>query len=283
METQKTENNKMEKIMKMVLSALIVLLVSSQVMATCDDNDVLLTSYGSSKLNVVKAVKSITSLGLKEAKELVDTIPSTILGSVSEAEAEATVVSLEAAGGEAEVVSNCEEESEGEEESSESSSFSCSTYAVVVNATYSDKSALATSLTALLGESESNISTMLDSIPVAVKSDLDLETAKALEISLESYSLTASLVAQCQDSSDDDSEVSSCEFYDVNLDSVGTSKLNVVKAIKSLTGLGLREAKDIADAAPSVVEEDLSYEEAQSWESDLEDAGGEASISESCD
>ena len=63
-----------------------------------DDFDVVLTSAGSSKINVIKVVRGITSLGLKEAKELVDGAPKSIKESVAKAEAEDMKKQLEEAG-----------------------------------------------------------------------------------------------------------------------------------------------------------------------------------------
>ena len=65
--------------------------------------DVILTSAGQAKLQVVKAVKEATGLGLKEAKELVDKAPSAIKEKVSKAEAEALKSALEEAGAEVEI------------------------------------------------------------------------------------------------------------------------------------------------------------------------------------
>ena len=63
-----------------------------------DEFDVVLTSAGSSKINVIKVVRGITSLGLKEAKELVDSAPKSIKESVAKAEAEDMKKQLEEAG-----------------------------------------------------------------------------------------------------------------------------------------------------------------------------------------
>jgi large subunit ribosomal protein L7/L12 len=65
--------------------------------------DVILKSHGQSKLAVVKLVKELTSLGLKEAKELVDSAPKAVKEGVSKDEADALKVSLEEAGAEVEV------------------------------------------------------------------------------------------------------------------------------------------------------------------------------------
>lgn len=65
--------------------------------------DVILTSPGQAKLQIVKVVKEITGLGLKEAKDLVDKVPAPIKEKVSKAEAEQVKAALEEAGGEVEI------------------------------------------------------------------------------------------------------------------------------------------------------------------------------------
>jgi large subunit ribosomal protein L7/L12 len=61
--------------------------------------------------------------------------------------------------------------------------------------------------------------------------------------------------------------------FDVILKEAGGSKLAVVKLVKDLTGLGLKEAKDLVDGAPKEVKTGVSKEEAQSLKSQLEEAG----------
>lgn len=61
--------------------------------------------------------------------------------------------------------------------------------------------------------------------------------------------------------------------FDVVLKDPGAAKLNVVKEVKNITGLGLKEAKDMVDGAPSVVKEKASKEEAESIKAALEAAG----------
>ena len=65
--------------------------------------DVVLKSAGQAKINVIKAVRSITDLGLKEAKEFVDSAPKTLKDGVSEAEANEIKTKLEEAGAEVEL------------------------------------------------------------------------------------------------------------------------------------------------------------------------------------
>jgi large subunit ribosomal protein L7/L12 len=66
--------------------------------------------------------------------------------------------------------------------------------------------------------------------------------------------------------------------FDVVLKAVGATKLAVVKAVKEACGLGLKEAKDLVDAAPSVLKEGASKEEAESLKKTLEDVGAEIEL-----
>ena len=66
--------------------------------------------------------------------------------------------------------------------------------------------------------------------------------------------------------------------FDVILKAAGGAKLQVVKLVKDLTGLGLKEAKDLVDAAPKPVKEGVSKEEAESLKAQLEDAGAEVEL-----
>ncbi|MDA0930866.1 MAG: 50S ribosomal protein L7/L12 [Bacteroidetes bacterium] len=66
--------------------------------------------------------------------------------------------------------------------------------------------------------------------------------------------------------------------FDVILKNAGASKLNVVKAVKDLTGLGLKEAKELVDAAPKPIKEGVSKEEAESIKAALTEAGAEVEV-----
>lgn len=66
--------------------------------------------------------------------------------------------------------------------------------------------------------------------------------------------------------------------FTVMLKSAGASKLQVVKVVKELTGLGLKEAKELVDAAPKEVKENVSKEEADALKSKLEEAGAEVEL-----
>ena len=66
--------------------------------------------------------------------------------------------------------------------------------------------------------------------------------------------------------------------FDVILADAGASKLGVVKVVKELTGLGLKEAKDIVDGAPKTIKEAVAKEEAEAMKAKLEEAGAKVEL-----
>ncbi len=78
--------------------------------------------------------------------------------------------------------------------------------------------------------------------------------------------------------SDEGSAAAEKSSFDVILTSAGAAKLKVVKAVKELTGLGLKEAKDLVDGAPAPVKEGIAKDEAEGLKKQLEEAGAEVEI-----
>ena len=66
--------------------------------------------------------------------------------------------------------------------------------------------------------------------------------------------------------------------FDVELTSVGDKKIGVIKVIREVTSIGLKEAKDMADNAPSIVKEQLGKDEAEEVKKKLEDAGATVTL-----
>jgi len=66
--------------------------------------------------------------------------------------------------------------------------------------------------------------------------------------------------------------------FDVILTDIGANKIQVIKAVRELTSLGLKEAKDLVEAAPKAVKEAVSKEEAQAAKAKLEEAGAKADV-----
>jgi large subunit ribosomal protein L7/L12 len=66
--------------------------------------------------------------------------------------------------------------------------------------------------------------------------------------------------------------------FTVSLDAAGDKKIQVIKVVRAVTGLGLKEAKELVDNAPSNVKEGVAKEEAEQVKSQLEEAGGVVSL-----
>ena len=66
--------------------------------------------------------------------------------------------------------------------------------------------------------------------------------------------------------------------FEVVLESAGDKKIAVVKAVKALTGLGLKEAKDLVDGAPSTIFENAKKEDAEKAKAEIEEAGGKVTL-----
>ena len=112
-----------------------------------------------------------------------------------------------------------------------------------------------------------------------------LETANMLEVSElikdieEKFGVTAAApVAVAGGAAPTADAVEEKSEFDVELTGVGEKKINVIKVIREITALGLKEAKEIADSAPSVVKEAASKEDAEEIKKKLEDAGATVTL-----
>ena len=88
----------------------------------------------------------------------------------------------------------------------------------------------------------------------------------------------AAAVAVAAPAAGDAPAVEEKSTFDVVLKAPGGAKLQIVKLVKELTGLGLKEAKEVVDAAPKAVKEGCSKEEAESLKAQLEEAGAEVEL-----
>ena len=100
-----------------------------------------------------------------------------------------------------------------------------------------------------------------------LKNDYGIEPAAAAAVAV-----TSPAAAGGGDTAEEKSE------FDVILKAAGGSKLAVVKLVKELTGLGLKEAKELVDNAPSPVKEAISKDEAEGLQKSLEEAGAEVEL-----
>lgn len=89
----------------------------------------------------------------------------------------------------------------------------------------------------------------------------------------------AAVAVPAQGSEDGGSTAEEKTEFNVVLKAAGGSKLAVVKLVKELTGLGLKEAKDLVDNAPSPIKEGVSKDEAEGMKKSLEESGAEVELS----
>ena len=114
-------------------------------------------------------------------------------------------------------------------------------------------------------------------VNLTVKEVNELAEVLKEEYGIEPAAAAAVAVAAPGAGGGDDAAEEKSEF-DVVLTAPGGSKLQVVKAVKELTGLGLKEAKEIVDSAPKAVKEGVGKDEAEGIKKALEEAGAEVEL-----
>ena len=108
-----------------------------------------------------------------------------------------------------------------------------------------------------------------------------LEAADLAKILEEKWGVSASAqvaVAAVTESADAPATAETKTEFSVSLTAVGDKKINVIKEVRAATGLGLKEAKDLVEAAPSMVKEGIPEAEANELKGKLEEAGASVEI-----
>tara|TARA_Y100001934_G_C11566641_1_gene412479 strand:- start:34 stop:408 length:375 start_codon:yes stop_codon:yes gene_type:complete len=112
-----------------------------------------------------------------------------------------------------------------------------------------------------------------------------LENSNMIEISElineieEKFGVTAAApVAAVAPAASNESSVEAKTEFDVILNSAGQAKINVIKVVRSITDLGLKEAKELVDSAPKAIKESVSEAEANDMKEKLEEAGAEVEL-----
>ncbi|QFU24905.1 50S ribosomal protein L7/L12 [Shewanella eurypsychrophilus] len=116
-----------------------------------------------------------------------------------------------------------------------------------------------------------------DDILNAVAEMSVMEVVELIEAMEEKFGVSAAAAVVAGGAADGGAAVEQTEF-DVMMTSFGENKVKVIKALRGATGLGLKEAKAMAEAAPVAVKEAISKEEAETLKTDLEAAGASVEI-----
>lgn len=121
--------------------------------------------------------------------------------------------------------------------------------------------------------SKNQILEAIESMSVKEITELVSDMEKKFNVSMNQLSLSSNTTKQ----PDQQAKEEKTEF-NVLLKNIGNSKIAVIKAVRTITGLGLKEAKDLVESSPVVIKENISKENAQSLEEILKKAGAEVEI-----
>ncbi len=108
-----------------------------------------------------------------------------------------------------------------------------------------------------------------------------MEIAELIKKMEESWGVTAAPAAVAMVGAAGGGDAAAAEEqteFDVILTAIGDKKIQVIKEVRALTGLGLKEAKDLVEAAPTAIKEGVPKDEAEKVKSQIETAGGQAEI-----
>ena len=105
-----------------------------------------------------------------------------------------------------------------------------------------------------------------------------LEAADLSKLLEEKWGVSAAVPAAVAAAAPAEAAVEEQEYFDVILASYGEKKINVIKEVRAITSLGLKEAKDLVEAAPTAIKEGINKEEAEQIKTKLEDAGATVEV-----
>ena len=105
-----------------------------------------------------------------------------------------------------------------------------------------------------------------------------LEAADLSKLLEEKWGVSAAVPVAVAAAAPAEAAVEEQEYFDVILASYGEKKINVIKEVRAITSLGLKEAKDLVEAAPTAIKEGINKEEAEQIKTKLEDAGATVEV-----
>ena len=118
-----------------------------------------------------------------------------------------------------------------------------------------------------------NVQAIVDKVSEMTVLELS-ELVKAIEEKFDVTAAAPMMAMAAASGAGDAAAVEEQTEFDVMLNAIGDKKIQVIKVVRAITGLGLKEAKDLVDAAPSKVKEGVSKEEAEGIKTQIEEVGG---------
>ncbi len=117
-----------------------------------------------------------------------------------------------------------------------------------------------------------------DDILEAVANMTVMEVVELIEAMEEKFGVTAAVAVAAAPGAGGAAAVEEKTEFNVVMTSFGENKVNVIKAVRGITGLGLKEAKDLVEGVPSNVKEGVSKDEAEKIKKELEEAGAKVEL-----
>ena len=117
-----------------------------------------------------------------------------------------------------------------------------------------------------------------DDILEAVANMTVMEVVELIEAMEEKFGVTAAVAVAAAPGAGAAAAAEEKTEFNVVMTSFGDNKVNVIKAVRGITGLGLKEAKDLVEGVPSNVKEGVSKDEAEKMKKDLEEAGAKVEL-----
>jgi len=117
-----------------------------------------------------------------------------------------------------------------------------------------------------------------DDILEAVANMTVMEVVELIEAMEEKFGVTAAVAVAAAPGAGAAAAAEEKTEFNVVMTSFGENKVNVIKAVRGITGLGLKEAKDLVEGVPSTVKEGVSKDEAEKMKKDLEEAGAKVEL-----
>lgn len=235
-----------------------------------DKCTVTLESSGSSKLNVVKVVKAITGLGLRESKEIVDSAPAIVRQGISKEEADSVQAQLQQAGGTAGTACSGGSDSV----TPPTGPIPTADCTVTLENSGFKKINVIKTVRAISGLGLKGAKDLVENTPAIVRQGISKQEADADQSKLQAEGAVASTA--CSGRGDSvipptaPSPVAGCT---VILKNAGAKKVNVIKAVRAINGLGLKEAKDLVESTPVIVKQGISKKQADSDQAQLRQEG----------
>lgn len=127
-------------------------------------------------------------------------------------------------------------------------------------------------------EAEVEIPAKFKDIVSAVESMSVLELSELVKVFEKKFGVSAAAVAVAGPAAGGAAGEEAKSTFTVELADAGANKIQVIKVVKEVLGLGLKEAKDLVDGAPSVVKENVGKEDADALKAKIEEAGGKVTL-----